>query len=104
MVDSRGVWSVGLHAEGQLVAGDARRQIGVVYPNGLVLLVVLLQRVQHLPLHAGGDAFRSVQVEDRRLTVAEDGGLIGSRHVAAAPVLGAANGPAARVEHHHESG
>ena len=45
-----------------------------------------------------------VEVEDRRALGAEDRALVLGRHVAARPVLGAADRPAARVEHDDEAG
>ena len=73
-------------------------------PAGVVILVEVAKGVEHLALFGLGPGFGTLEVEDWGTGRAEDRTLIGRRHVAARPVLGAADRPAGRVEHHHEAG
>ena len=57
---------VRLHLEGQLVAGDAGGQVAVVARGGLMLGVVLVQRVEQAALGDSRHAVGPLQVEDRR--------------------------------------
>ena len=98
--------SVLLHREGQLVAGDPGGQVAVVAARGDgARRCTRASVVEQVALHARSlipaGAFRSrIGVAGR----AEDRALVGGRHVAARPVLGAADRAAGRVEHHDEAG
>lgn len=72
--------------------------------GGLVLGVVLGQRVEQAALFRLGHSFRPLQIEDRLAGRSQRGPLVGGGHVAARPVLRAGNRPAGRVEHDHETG
>ena len=93
-----------LHGEGQLVTGDAGRQIAVVGALGEVGGVVVVERVEQAALGVLAHAFGPVEVEDRVAGRAQHRALEAGRHVAARPVLGAADRPAGRIEHDHEAG
>src|SRR5205823_2655757 len=80
-----------LHLEGQLVAGDAGGQGRVVAVPGPVLVVEGAQVIQQPALRVGAGGGRAGQVEDGGAPGAEGGALEVGRHVAARPVLGAAD-------------
>ena len=91
-----------LHAVGELVALDAALEVRVPAARERVARVPRLQPVEHAPLQVGAAPRGVRQVEDRRPVAAQHGALVDGGHVARAPVLGAADGAAGRVEHHHE--
>ena len=93
-----------LHLVGQLVAGDAGRQRGVVRAFAEVLSVVLVQLVDDHPLLFAAHVAGVLQIEDWRPAGVHDHALIGRRHVAAGPVLGTADRAAGAVQHHDVAG
>ena len=72
--------------------------------RGQVLAVGVVQRVEQLALDRSRHALGQVQIEHRRALRAQQRALISGRHVAARPVLGAADRAAAGIEHHDEAG
>ena len=62
------------------------------------------ERVEQVALQRPRHARGRRQVVDRRALGAEHRAGVGGRHVAARPVLGAADRPAGAVEHHDEAG
>ena len=92
-----------LHLEGQLVAGDPGGQLGVVGPGGQVVFILRPQPVEQEPPGRAVGARRRGQVVDRHAVGTEHGRLKSGRHVAARPVLRAADRTAGPVEHHHEA-
>src|SRR5439155_24685903 len=79
-----------LHLEGQLVGGNAgvqyARRRGCLFG---VTAVKRLRQVQHLPLPLLADAFRPVDVKDRRALRLERRALVDRRQETVAPKRGA---------------
>lgn len=92
-----------MHLEGQLVGRDPRRELGVIGAKGAMSLVLFAEAIEQQAAGRAVGAFGNGKVVDRHIPGAEDGALKGRRHVAARPVLGAADRAAGAVEHHHEA-
>ena len=88
-----------LHAVGELVRGDPRRQLAVAGKLLHVQLVQLRQRIEARALGFGGHAGRRLQIDDRIAGRTELRALIGGRNEAGAPVVRSAERSAARVGH-----
>ena len=92
-----------LPAVRQLGALDAALELGVSRALERMTRVPHLQPIQHAPLQVVAAARGVRQVEDRRSVAAQHRALVDGGHVARAPVLGAADGAARGIEHHHEA-
>ena len=93
-----------LHAIGELVRGDARRQLAVAGEHLHVQFVQLRQRVEPGTLGIGAQACRRLQVDDRIAGRTKLRPLIGSRNESGAPIVRPAERPAARIGHHDVGG
>ena len=91
----------GLHPGGQLVAGDAGRQVVFAGALAQVLAVELLQVVAGTaPAARRRDVRRRIEIQDPRLARADDRALIERRQPAVGPVVDAEHRQAARIGEH----
>ena len=102
--DIHGFGSMCLHAERQLVSGNARRKLGVGAALAQMYFVVLLHEFQRAPLLFGRYAGWHLQIQHRGRAAADNRPLIGCRQVAVAPGRRAALDPTAGVGEDNERG
>ena len=94
----------GLHAEGELVTGDAGFELALAGPLGGMCLVEPLEQVQLLPLLGVRDALRRSEEANRLRPTCQRRSLIAGGHESGGPVSRAVDDLAGVVLHHHERG
>ena len=94
----------GLHFEGEFVAGNSGSQVGVVHAVRKVVVVEVVEVADERSLFLSAHLVGVFQIENGGASGAEDRALIAGGHVAAGPVLGAADGASGFVEHDDVAG
>ena len=96
--------SVLLHLPGELVGGDPGGKLGVVAAREKMRAVLRPEGVEERPLALERHVVWGGEIENRRPLRSQQRPLIGRRHVATRPILGAGDRPAGGVEHDDEAG